>query len=341
MLKSRRFWLGAIVSVIFLVLFLWRVDLGQTAQALRAANYWWLIPALASYFAAVYFRSLRWHVLLLPMKSIPVRRLYPVVVIGYMANNLLPARLGEFVRSYFAGRQEGMPKAATLATILIERVFDGVFLLLLGLAVWPFLPVPSLLEGRGMAVAAVSAAFVLTLIGFFTIALVPTLGELSNRILQRFLPAKAKVPVGELLSGFLHGFQTLRRPRQVLATVLLTVPIWFLETAMYYLIALGFRIQAPFHAFLLTTSTSNLATSLPTPGGVGPFEYATRITLEALAVPTAAAVPYALVLHVALLVPVTLLGLVFLWNANLSLRDLAKQTQLPEAKRMPTQEAQP
>ena len=340
MLKSRRFWLGAMFSAGFLVLFFWKVDLNGTVHALRSANYWWILPALVCYFIAVAFRTLRWHVLLLPLKSVPVRRLYPLVVIGYMANNLLPARLGELVRAYLAGRREGMPAAATLATILIERVMDGVFLLLLGLCVWSFLPVASLLEGRELAVAAVSAAFALALVAFFAVALVPALGQLGVRSLQRLLPHKARAPVGGLLSGFLAGFQTLRSPRQVFATILMTAPIWLFEAEMYYLIALGFRIREPFHAFLLTTSASNLATSLSTPGGVGPFEYATRLTLEALSVPVQDAVSYALVLHVALLLPVTLLGLVFLWMSNTSLQEVARETELLKVKPVPVTEPQ-
>lgn len=338
MLKSGRFWVGAAISAVFLFLFFRKVDLASIARALRDANYWWILPGVACYFVAVYFRTLRWHVLLRPLKSVPVRRLYPIVVIGYMANNLLPARLGELVRSYFSGRREGTPTAATLATILIERVMDGVFLLVVGLAVWPFLPVASLLQGREAAVVLVSAAFVLALSGFFAVALIPALGEFGVRLVQRFLPAQAKVPVGRLLSGFIAGFHVLRSPRQVLLTLLLTPPIWLLEAGVYYLIAIGFKIREPFHAFLLTTSTSNLATSLSTPGGVGPFEYATRLTLEAMGVATEAAVPYALVLHVALLMPVTLLGLVFLWMSNMSLGDMARETEQLKVMPLPASE---
>lgn len=335
MLRDRRFWFGVLSAALFLVLFLWNVNLSATAKALRGANYWWLAPALVGYFAAVFFRALRWRILLLPLKSVPVRRLYPVVVIGYMANNLLPIRLGELVRSYFAGKQEGISKTATLATVLIERVFDGLFLLVMAAVVWPFLPMADLLKGREVAVALVAAAFTLAVVGFFTVALVPGLGRLGVRLAQAILPGRLKAPVGGLLTGFLAGFQTLRSSRQVLATVVLTAPIWLMEATMYYLISLGFQIALPFHAFLLTTSVSNLATSIPTPGGVGPFEFGTRVTLEALSVSTHQADAYAIVLHVALLLPVTLLGLVFLWNANMSLRDLERQSRLPEIKPMP------
>ena len=332
MFKPRRILLGGAVTVVFLFLFLWKVDFGKTMSALAEANYWWIIPAIVAYFIAVYFRTTRWHFLLSPMKVIDNRRLFPAVVIGYMANNLLPVRLGEFVRAYVVGRREGVPKAAALATILIERVFDGVFLIVLAFVVWPFLPVSGLLGNfsdstgipQALLVAVISIPFVLALLAFCAIAMSPRLGTLLIKIGLVFIPGKLKGAVGTLAAGFLSGMAALRNPRRVVTMALLTAPIWLMEGAMYWLIAMGFRLGLGYHAVLLTTSTSNLATSLPSSaGGVGPFEYATRVTLEAMSVPTELGAAYAIVLHVVLLAPVTLLGCLFLWMEDLSLKEVA------------------
>jgi uncharacterized membrane protein YbhN (UPF0104 family) len=169
--------------------------------------------------------------------------------------------------------------------------------------------------------------FLAALTGFFAVALFPAVGRFLARLMLLPLPKRLRPPAERLIMGFLTGFRTLRSPRQVFATGLLTVPVWVLEAAMYYLIAVGFKIGQPFASFLLTTSTSNLATSLPSSaGGVGPFEYATRLTLEAMGVASEPAAAYAIVLHVALLVPVTVLGLVLLWLGNVSLREVAQQS---------------
>lgn len=334
MLKSRRFWLGVVFSVAFLGLFFWRVDPGETARALKGANYLWIIPALGAYFIAVLFRTVRWHFLLLPLKTIPTRRLYPIVVIGYMANNLLPVRLGELVRAFFLGQKEGVSASATLATIVLERVFDGIVLLVLALAIWPFLPVADLLhdfsEDRGIAqgllVFAISAPFLVVLALFLAMAFSPRLGRAAVRSLLRFVPHRLKGPAELILTGFLQGLASLRSPRRVLAALLFTLPIWLAEATMYHLIGFGFHLGQPFHAILLATATSNLATSLPsTAGGVGPFEYATLLTLESLGVGAKLAAAYAIVLHVALLAPVTLLGLFFLWSENISLGEMARR----------------
>src|SRR5579859_7048187 len=105
-------------------------NLGSAVESIQHANYWFLLPALAAYFAGVWLRAVRWRVLLKPVKSIEVSTLFPVVVIGYMANDVLPARLGEVVRAYVLGEQEDIPKTTTLATIVVERLFDGIAMLI-------------------------------------------------------------------------------------------------------------------------------------------------------------------------------------------------------------------
>ena len=129
LLTNWRFWLALVVSALFMLLLLYQVDLTEIRRALLGANYLYVAPAIALYFGAVYFRSVRWRYLHSPLRTFPVSRLYPVIVIGYMANNLLPARLGELVRSYYLARRENFNVSPALATIAVERVYDGVTLL--------------------------------------------------------------------------------------------------------------------------------------------------------------------------------------------------------------------
>ena len=125
MLRNWRFWLGLLISLFFLYLSLRGVKVREAIDALRSANYLYLIPGFVLYFIGVWMRSMRWGVLLRPIKSLTARQLFPTVVIGYMANNILPARLGELVRAYILGEQEHISKSSTFATIIVERMFDG------------------------------------------------------------------------------------------------------------------------------------------------------------------------------------------------------------------------
>src|SRR5581483_3384428 len=128
-LKKWQFWLGVLISVVFIWLALRGLRLNQFWDVVRRANYWWLLPGIAVYFVAVWARAWRWHYLLGPIKKIPTNSMFPITAIGYMGNNVYPARAGEVLRAVVLKRKEGVSVSASLATIIIERIFDGVVML--------------------------------------------------------------------------------------------------------------------------------------------------------------------------------------------------------------------
>ena len=338
MLSSRRFWLGLIVTAGFLLLFLWKVDLGKTGRELQDANYAYFIPAVLLYFVAFGFRSLRWRYLLSHLKSIPPWRLYPVVAIGYLANNILPVRLGELVRAHFVGEKEGVSKASALATLAVERIFDGLTLLLFAAAVWPFLPWTSVLKTEAgelktlwvVLSALVAFLFIAGFLFLFLIATSPGLGARLTRVLASVAPKGLRPKVADLVSLLMEGLGAMRSPRKLFLISFMSIPVWLTEAAMYYIIAISFDLDQPFQVILLVTATSNLATAIPSSiGGIGPFEVVAKSTLVAFGVTGDAAAAYAFFVHiVALWLPVNLLGLLFLWKENMSLAQLAKSRRI-------------
>ncbi len=128
-MKRWQFWLGVLVSGVFLYLVVRKLDWVSFWLTLKTANYWWIIPGVAVYFVAVWVRAWRWHYLIKPVKSIPTRNMFPITCIGYMGNNIYPARAGEVLRAVVLKRREGVPVSASLATIIVERIFDGVVML--------------------------------------------------------------------------------------------------------------------------------------------------------------------------------------------------------------------
>ena len=334
MFLTHRFWLGLIVTLVLLILFLWKVDFGETGRELRDANYAYYLPAVLLYFVAFGFRSLRWRYLLLHLKAISTRRLYPVVSIGYLANNVLPVRLGELVRAHFVGEREGVNRASALATIFVERVMDGLTLMLLALVIWPFLPWTDVLKGDEggvrtlwlVASVLVAALFVACFALLFMFAASPRLGRGFGRLAVGIAPGRFRSKVEGVVTLLLEGLGALRSPRRLLVISALSVPVWLLEAAMYYIIALSFDLGQPFQVILLVTATSNLATAVPSSiGGIGPFEVVAKSTLVAFGVGAEGAAAYAFFVHIiALWLPVNFLGMVFLWRGNLSLGQVAK-----------------
>lgn len=333
-----QFWLGGGVSLALLLLLLYQVDLGDLRDALWDANYFLLAPSIAIYFVAVWFRAVRWRYLLAPMGSFPVRRLYPVVVIGYMANNLLPVRLGEVVRSYYLARQENVNASSALATIAVERVYDGITLLAFAALAAPWLLLLGEFDGAAdvsrttgiIFLAATIAAFAV-LLAFFTL-----LGSSSTfanwmEVRLNIVPAGLRPKVKGLFRTFVAGLAVLNSPSKHLGLFIYSLPVWLLEGSMYFLLAYSFGLNEHFDSVgvlllvvLLVTATSNLATAVPSAiGGIGPFEIVAQQTLMALGVGASLAGAYSGFVHlVALWLPVNLAGLALLWKNNLSLREL-------------------
>ncbi len=333
MLKSKRFWIGVLVSAVFLGLFLYGIDYPRTEDVLRNANYIYVIPAVLTYFVSLFFRTFRWQLLLRHMCGVPMVRLYPVVLVGYMANNLLPVRMGEVVRSYYLGQREKVSAASTLATIAIERVFDGLVLIFLVLVVWPLLPLKELIEDDSgdleilklLGGLVIIAVFAVAIILFVALAVRPNLGRRLTSLVLLVTPQSFKALVGRLCELFVSGLESLNSPRKVLLIFVTSIPIWLLEAAMYYLMTFAFDLDASFALIMVATATSNLIATVPaTSGGIGTFEWATKVTLVSFGINTESAVAYAAALHLALWIPVVIAGLLHLWFQHRSLAELVR-----------------
>lgn len=349
---SLKFWAGVGLSILLLVLFLLTVDVDRMARALSEANYVYLVPGIGLYLVSVLFRTLRWQVLLRHMKRVNVRRLYPVVVVGYMANNLLPMRLGELVRSIYLGEREGVSKTSALATILVERVLDALTLLFFIFVIALFVPMVGLAEGFGersgvawpLLVAAVSIPFLAAFGVLLLFAFFPAGTTTVALALLRPLPRRFEEAIGNLIAMFLHGLTPLRSPRTLGTLFLLSAPIWLFESSLFFMVGFSFGLDRVYSslgqmavASVLVTAIANVGSSVPAaPGGIGLFELIARETLVLMpfaSVDRAVAGGYAAVVHAALLLPMIGLGQLFLWAEHLSLRRLTQAGKRLAAQR--------
>ncbi len=325
MFKQKGFWIGLIISLVLLAYVFYQTDPAKILDSLRQANYWLLIPALAVYFVGVGIRAVRWHFLLRHIKPLPLGSLFRAVVIGYAANDILPLRIGEVVRAYFLGQEENVSKAATLVTILIERIFDALTML-------TFIIAASLLLNFGdpelaSRIRLIGAVFILAIAVLALLAGMPGRAQaLADFFLQRLPFPKLRATLTGLTSSLLAGLGVLRSPLDSLAVYALSLAAWLCETTMYVLVARGFSIDLPFPVFLLAAAFGNLAAIVPsTPGYVGVFDAPIVATLVLFGVDQSRATSFTLVLHAALFVPVTLLGLYYAWRAGVSVTKMSER----------------
>jgi glycosyltransferase 2 family protein len=334
MLKRWQFWAGLLISAAFLYFSLGGLKLAEVWQTVQSARYGWLIPGVAVYFVGVWVRSWRWHYMLRPLKKIPTRTMFPIVTIGYMGNNIYPARAGEVLRAVILKQREGVPVSASLATVIVERIFDGVVMLGFVFINLPELAVLTRESGligkmdiRTIAVAG-SIIFLGALLVFLLAAMFP---QTTEKILDRVLPVvpvRFRLKVREIAVRFLSGLEALRSPVEALMIFLTTVLIWLLETAKYWFVMHAFGFSISFFGLMLMNGIVNLATTLPSaPGYVGTFDAPGIAVLMAYGVPGEIAAGYTLVLHAALWFPITLLGAYYYLRQPLRWGSALRQSQ--------------
>jgi uncharacterized protein (TIRG00374 family) len=312
--KRWQFWVGVAISLIFLYLALRGLRLNELGEAFKQANYWWVIPGVIVYFIGVWARAWRWHYLLKPLKSIPTTKLFPTVTIGYFGNNILPARAGELLRAIVLKKDEDVPISASLATIIIERVFDGVVMLGFVFVNLPELALLTTSSGfvgdiRSLAIIG-TVIFIGVLLAFLAAAMFPVRAQAAiRRVTTRLAPQRYQEKTLGLSDRFLGGLGALRSPRGVLMVFVTSVVIWLLETGKYWFVMHAFPFKVSFFTLMLMNGIVNLATTIPSaPGYVGTFDAPGIAVLQAYSVPKATAAAYTLALHIALWFPITVLG---------------------------------
>ena len=324
MLRKSR-WIGFLLTVVFLGLAFSRVNLAELAGHLREANYALVPPAALATLAGYLLRTARWRIILAGAVPASFTPLFSILMIGFATNNVLPARLGEFVRAVLLRRRTGLRKTFSLATIFLERLFDG---LLLVSMLW-LLSLNLSLPGWGREVQAFSSILFLAVTA--GVLLVLTRQRLAERVLGRGvrpLPARAGRWVADAFASFLLGLRGMRRPRVLLTTLALSGLIWSLEGLSYYLLtyAFDFPLQGGERivACGLLLVIVNLGIMIPSaPGYVGTFQFFAIAALAVFGVAAELALSLAIVAHAMQYVLVTVIGAFFVMRSQLSWRSLA------------------
>lgn len=324
---DRKLWIGIGISIVCVVLLLLKIDFDKLLAAFRAMDYRYLLPAVAFTFISYYFRAVRWRFLLLPIKKASMDNLFAATIIGYMANNLLPARLGEFVRAYALGEKEGADKSAVFATLVLDRLFDGFTVLLILLIAFFTVTLPAGMEKvqRGLVMGGyVTLALYLAVIVFLVVLkryTFPTL-QLIRGLLRPF-PATITERVIPVLGSFIEGLRLSSRLADLTALFFSSLVIWFFALLPIDMVLRSFGITLPITASMFIMVFLVFAVMVPaSPGYIGTYHYACVTGLGAFGIRDEKALSVALVIHAINFFPVILAGFYYLWRDNLSLKKL-------------------
>lgn len=330
--------LGIAVSLLLLWWALRDVSFAEVVLHVRNADPFWFVLAVLTATSGLAVRAVRWSTLLRPAaRGVPFRPRYAAVSVGFAANNLLPARMGELARIFTLSRLTGIPVGAVVGSLVMERAFDGVAIvgLLFAAMAAPSFPSAVHVAGVDPRIAARGVAIGTAVLGaaLFALALAPELAVLlADRVAGRLLPERLRRPLVEALRSFVGGLGVLRHPGLFLASLAWALAQWSFLALSFLFAFRAFGItHVPFAGAVFLQSLISLAVSIPSsPGFFGPFEAASKVGLGLWGVDAGRAVSFAIGFHIGGFIPVTLIGLYYLWKLNLSWTEVEHSAEAVE-----------
>jgi hypothetical protein len=251
-------------------------------------------------------RALRWTWLLRPVASVPFYPAFVATAFGFAANNL-PGKVGEVLRPALLARSRKLPFSPLLASVLLERVFDGfsvVFFFILAVAM-------GLPNSRGFGKLFLPAALLLVLVAAVLFAVFRRAA--TERFLEKLwrrLPARFQPRARSFAETFVDGFASLRNPRLLLLVTAGSLVMWLVIDVQMYSVSQAFHLDLPFSSSFVVTAAAVLGLMFPTPGGLGSYHVAVQLALtDVYGVPRDTASGVALLAHAISFVPITIIGI--------------------------------
>ena len=287
---------GAVISIVALWIVLSGVDLTRVGDLVRRADPRWVAFAAVLSTLDLAFRGLRWQRLLRPIARIRYLPMFGYLLIGYLANNVLPARLGELVRSHYIGDREGISRAAALGTVVVERVIDLVAVVGIATAALLILSVRGVVATAVFVGAGVATAFLVVL----------ALAIVAHRLpgADRVRAIADRWPkLRDLARSLQGGLQVASRPRTVIEALVTSVAAWTCSILAFAAIGQAIGIQLTIGQAALIGSSVALASAVPAgPSNLGTFELAAVKVSTAIGIPADTAFALALLSHATILV---------------------------------------
>ncbi|HEY7472508.1 MAG TPA: lysylphosphatidylglycerol synthase transmembrane domain-containing protein [Gemmatimonadota bacterium] len=322
-------WVGIAISAAAIGWAVRGVEWGLVWPALAGAD--WGILAVVFALAPIVnvgVRALRWRVLLSPVARIPVSSCASATAVGLMANNVLPARIGEFVRAYALSKRESIPTGTAFGCLFVERMFDGFALVGILYALTWSVDLPAWADTTARVAFWIFAGFLA-----FQVLLVArprrVIGA-AQWIRRRIFGGRFEEAIEGALATFVEGFHLLKRPGLVALSLALGVAQWVLVALLFLLgmAAFGLARDAGVEGALFTNSITALGVAAPSsPGFVGTFQALVVKSLEAFDVDRTVAFSYSLGFHAVNYLSVTVVGLVCFFREGLSWKELERSEE--------------
>ncbi|MDD5687049.1 MAG: lysylphosphatidylglycerol synthase transmembrane domain-containing protein [Elusimicrobia bacterium] len=317
---KKRILFGILISVFFLYFVLRNIDLKNILEIISNGKYWWVLPTLLTTTLGFLFRSIRWKYLFLPIKDIKPEQLFSSLIMGFAANNIFPMRFGEFVRAYIVGKKHNVSKSASFATIVFERIMDGVGILILVSISLIFLPKFPPWTKRAMFFS------ILFFVGTLVVAGILIIKKHFIDLLMKIpcIKCELKEKIINKIKRFITGFEIIKDIKVFFTVILFSLCVWTCETLTMFFFMKVVGVHLSIFVVIFIVFATVIGVTIPAaPGSIGTFEFFFVASMMFFGVSKGKALASALIIHSIGIIYVILLGGYFFLKEGISYKEIA------------------
>jgi hypothetical protein len=326
MWKNKKILFGIIISVVLIIIICLQINLKEVFDTFKKANYFLIIVSMIVFLMSFVFRAMVWHYVLYEVKDIKFVPLFSSMMIGFMANCIFPARLGEIAMGYLISRYARIGKTCSIASVIITRIFDGFVILLIWLAL---LVILGYKKSDSMWMAGFIGVIVYAGIGLLVFLFYKN-HKFASRLIERFFAIfslRVAVKVKRGIEKFVEGMTIFKSPKRSLISFLLMCCVWGTVALSTFIVIKSFHFGEimPYYTPFVVTALVAIGISLPSsPGYIGTFEVSSvfAIKLSNSSVSGSEALTFSILLHLSQLIPVIIVGFINLWTSHLKLSQI-------------------
>jgi glycosyltransferase 2 family protein len=311
--------LGLVLSAALLVFAFWDIDFAELGRIVLAADGWLLALAVLLHVLVLVVRGWRWHAIVSATERVPFFTVVGAIMVGHMANHILPARGGEVVRVFVLGRQRQLSKTMLLGSLVVDHTLEGVSLVLIMLALPFMFDTPAWLTMVTLTVGGISMGFI--------VAGVVVLRLAAAHSTQRLrLPASWLPVIDKVVTKLGRGLMTFLDWRRSLGVVGIGLLAWLIQGVMACLCLSALHLSLDFPHALFVVAAVNVAALVPgAPGAVGPFELAAIVALGAFGVAKTPGLSFGLLFPFVQIAPTVVMGFVAMSILGMRVSDLGSK----------------
>ena len=333
--------IGLIISVIFIAIIFHQLDISKTCESFKHINLGYLVFIIPVYYFSFLLRALRWKNLL-SNKDLTIRSLLSALFIGYTANNLLPARMGEIYRAHMFGKKEGMKRSGVFASIILERIFDGIIIFLILITLVSHMYSKPWLYKLVFGAGSVFATCFVILYIFAKLGNSEKLQEKSSSFYEYFkenllikLPEnfrnKLIIFLNKIIyftNSFVGGLNVFNNRKAAFMSLFYTFLIWILEGLTTFFVIKSFGIPIGIVSGIFVVCVVTFSTMIPAgPANIGTYQFGYIMALKIFGIPKETAFAVSIVNQFVSVIIVSIAGAFFMWKDHINIKDLEENLE--------------